>query len=548
MLKKYRVIFYTVVFALAAFLFAPLTASAAPSCPSLMPDKWCDSLSNRCDRGNRRACTALERQQRKEDSIQSACDRGNRGACNYLKRLSNRKQRMDARNRPRMVAPECPELLPKSFCSRFTSQCERGSRGACSQINSQKRRIDQISKACDRGSKGACGALERLWDRKVSYDGGENPIKQARLAREAKEAARVAEEEKVRQAELDAYSGKVESCTSGDDPVACLTDYCPTAPESMQGDCNTQLGDAEEKVRQAALDAHPGLVESCTSGDDPVACLTDYCPTAPKSMQEDCNTQLGEATQVAVEEAVGEAEEANRVATEKADEARTKAEAARKAAETADKNRSSYEYHRTAHLAWKNQLTGDAEDANNKAGDADTAAGDADTAAETAAGLNKKIVPAEVVAAATIAYGDATAAAKEARAAAEQARIAADKATTAAGEAQAALDAPAEIVLPFCQGNGRAGTGIPPNCRDWANDKVTMSTKWPSMALGSCASPQGEDVQRCNHMAVAGEIPDRQTTANVSCPAFMSKFYGNDYVRYKCRYQPGSRVVWIPSL
>ena len=278
MLKKYRVIFYTVVFALAAFLFAPLTASAAPACPSLMPDKWCDSLSNRCDRGNRRACTALERQQRKEDSIQSACDRGNRGACNYLKRLSNRKQRMDARNRPRMVAPECPELLPKSFCSRFTSQCERGSRGACSQINSQKRRIDHISKACDRGSKGACGALERLWDRKVSYDGGDNPIKQARLAREAEEAARVAEEEKVRQAALDAYSGKVESCTSGDDPVACLT---------------------------------------------------DYCPTAPKSMQEDCNTQLGEATQVAVEEAVGEAEEANRVAMEKADDARTKAEAAR---------------------------------------------------------------------------------------------------------------------------------------------------------------------------------------------------------------------------
>ena len=40
----------------------------------------------------------------------------------------------------------------------------------------------------------------------------------------------MAEEEKVRQAALDAYSGKVESCTSGDDPVACLTDYCPTAP------------------------------------------------------------------------------------------------------------------------------------------------------------------------------------------------------------------------------------------------------------------------------------------------------------------------------
>jgi hypothetical protein len=261
-------------------------------------------------------------------------------------------------------------------------------------------------------------------------------------------------------------------------------------------------------------------------------------------MQEDCNTQLGEATQVAVEEAVGEAEEANRVATEKADEARTKAEAARKAAETADTHRSSYEFHRTAHLTWKGHLTADAEDANTKAGDADTAADDADTAAETAAGLNKKIVPAEVVTAATIAYGDATAAAKEARAAAEQARIAAEKATTAAGEAQAALDAPAEIVLPFCQGNGRAGTGVPPNCRDWANDKVTMSTKWPSMALGSCASPQGEDVQRCNHMAEAGEIPDMQTTANVSCPAFMSEFYEDDYVRYKCRYQPGTRTVW----
>jgi len=107
MLHKHRIMFYTITFALAAFFFAPLTASAAPKCPDTMPNRWCDSFTAKCDSGNRRACSELNRRSSAVDRMQSICKRtrGKHRACWTLKKLFNRKAKMDRNYRPRQVKP-----------------------------------------------------------------------------------------------------------------------------------------------------------------------------------------------------------------------------------------------------------------------------------------------------------------------------------------------------------------------------------------------------------------------------------------------------------
>ncbi|SVC80582.1 uncharacterized protein METZ01_LOCUS333436, partial [marine metagenome] len=79
MLHKHRIMFYTITFALAAFFFAPLTASAAPKCPDTMPNRWCDSFTAKCEQvlspGSRRACNELNRRSRAVDRMQAICDK-----------------------------------------------------------------------------------------------------------------------------------------------------------------------------------------------------------------------------------------------------------------------------------------------------------------------------------------------------------------------------------------------------------------------------------------------------------------------------------------
>jgi len=107
MLHKHRIMFYTITFALAAFFFAPLTASAAPKCPDTMPNRWCDSFTAKCDRGDRRACNQLKRRSNAVDRMQSICKRtrGKHRACWTLKKLFSRKAKMDRNYRPRQVKP-----------------------------------------------------------------------------------------------------------------------------------------------------------------------------------------------------------------------------------------------------------------------------------------------------------------------------------------------------------------------------------------------------------------------------------------------------------
>ena len=107
MLHKPRILFYTITFALAAFFFAPVTASAAPKCPDTMPNRWCDSFTAKCDSGNRKACSELNRRSRAVDRMQAICKqrRGKHRACGTLKRLFNRKAKMDRNYRPRQVKP-----------------------------------------------------------------------------------------------------------------------------------------------------------------------------------------------------------------------------------------------------------------------------------------------------------------------------------------------------------------------------------------------------------------------------------------------------------
>ncbi|MCL0046349.1 hypothetical protein M1N16_09080 [Nitrospinaceae bacterium] len=115
MLQEYRIPFCAFMFALAAFFFAPLTASAAPQCPDTMPNRWCDNFTAKCDSGNKwmklgkrwkKPCDELNRRSRAVNRMQATCDKkkGRGRACWILKKLYSRKASMDKNYTPPVAA------------------------------------------------------------------------------------------------------------------------------------------------------------------------------------------------------------------------------------------------------------------------------------------------------------------------------------------------------------------------------------------------------------------------------------------------------------
>ena len=251
MLQKYRLPFCAFMFALAAFFFAPLTASAAPQCPDTMPNRWCDNFTAKCDSGKKRACYELNKRSRAVDRMQSICDqrKGRHKTCWILKRLYNRKASMDknytpprgrastflqkrspnpppqrkvgrssqfTNQRTLATAPKCPSGMANRDCDDFTARCERGNQGACSQLQNRINLANRMKTDCKGGNQEACNQIENQEIRKQESDRSYRPASsEHRRVRE-----RIEQEEAAEKAKIAAAAAAVEKQKNMEEAIA----------------------------------------------------------------------------------------------------------------------------------------------------------------------------------------------------------------------------------------------------------------------------------------------------------------------------------------